>query len=150
LDASRHRQTHAIPERGAIADRVREESLHRIIEIADERPLETGCGFGAHDTAAAPAIRQWRGWRWLAKCPRCPAAGRDAAPLRDLHASPARDHAPAATPGRADRDRNTARSAAARAALESVAFAPTTVLPQRGVAWRAESERVIIGRFDLP
>jgi hypothetical protein len=47
-------------------------------------------------------------------------------------------------------DANTARSAAARTALESVTFAPTSVLPQRGVAWRADSENVIIGRFDLP
>jgi hypothetical protein len=47
-------------------------------------------------------------------------------------------------------DVNTARSAAARTALESVVFAPPTVLPGRGVAWRAESEDVIVARFDLP
>jgi hypothetical protein len=47
-------------------------------------------------------------------------------------------------------DADTARSGAARAALESVAFAPIGVLPQRGVAWRAESEDLIVGRFDLP
>jgi hypothetical protein len=46
-------------------------------------------------------------------------------------------------------DANTTRSAAARAALESVVFAPTTVLPQRGVAWRADGDDVIVGRFDL-
>ena len=50
---------------------------------------------------------------------------------------------------RAD-DVNTARSAAGRAALESVVFAPATVLPARGVAWRAESEEEIVARFDLP
>jgi hypothetical protein len=46
-------------------------------------------------------------------------------------------------------DGNTARSAAARAAIESVVFAPPSVLPGRGVAWRAESENVIVARFDL-
>lgn len=47
-------------------------------------------------------------------------------------------------------DANTARSAAGRAALESVVFAPATVLPARGVTWRAESEEEIVARFDLP
>jgi Family of unknown function (DUF6544) len=37
-------------------------------------------------------------------------------------------------------DVNTARSAATRAAIESVVFAPPSVLPGRGVAWRAETE----------
>jgi hypothetical protein len=46
-------------------------------------------------------------------------------------------------------DANTTRSAAARAALESVVFAPTSVLPQSGVVWRADSDDVIVGRFDL-
>jgi hypothetical protein len=45
---------------------------------------------------------------------------------------------------------DTARSAATRAAIESVVFAPPCVLPARGVAWRAESEHVIVARFDLP
>jgi hypothetical protein len=47
-------------------------------------------------------------------------------------------------------DPNTTRSSAARAALESVVFAPLSVLPQRAVAWRAETETVIVARFDLP
>jgi hypothetical protein len=47
-------------------------------------------------------------------------------------------------------DANTARSAATRAAIESVVFAPPSVLPDRGVAWRAESDDVIVARFDLP
>jgi hypothetical protein len=47
-------------------------------------------------------------------------------------------------------DINTARSAATRAAIESVVFAPPTVLPGRGVAWQAETENVIVARFDLP
>ncbi len=47
-------------------------------------------------------------------------------------------------------DVNTARSAATRAAIESVVFAPACVLPGGGVAWRAESEHVIVARFDLP
>lgn len=47
-------------------------------------------------------------------------------------------------------DEDTARSAAGRAALESVVFAPPSVLPERGVAWRAESEDTLAARFDLP
>jgi hypothetical protein len=47
-------------------------------------------------------------------------------------------------------DINTARSAATRAAIESVVFAPPGVLPRRGVAWRAETENIIVARFDLP
>jgi hypothetical protein len=47
-------------------------------------------------------------------------------------------------------DANTARSAAARAAIESVVFAPPSVLPGRGVAWRTESDDVIVASFDLP
>jgi hypothetical protein len=35
-------------------------------------------------------------------------------------------------------DVNTARSAATRAAIESVVFAPPSVLPDRGVAWRVQ------------
>ena len=50
--------------------------------------------------------------------------------------------------GKADED--TARSAAGRAALESAVFAVPAVLPQRGVAWRAEGDGVIVGRFNLP
>jgi hypothetical protein len=45
---------------------------------------------------------------------------------------------------------NTARSAATRAAIESVMFAPPSVLPARGVTWRAETDNVILARFDLP
>jgi hypothetical protein len=45
---------------------------------------------------------------------------------------------------------NTARSAATRAAIESVVFAPPSVLPGRGVTWRAETDSVILARFDLP
>jgi hypothetical protein len=29
-------------------------------------------------------------------------------------------------------------------------FAPPSVLPGRGVTWRAETENVIVARFDLP
>ena len=47
-------------------------------------------------------------------------------------------------------DANTARSAATRAAIESVVFAPPSVLPDRGVTWRAETDNVIVARFDLP
>jgi hypothetical protein len=47
-------------------------------------------------------------------------------------------------------DVNTARSAATRAAIESVVFAPASVLPGRDVTWRAETDNVILARFDLP
>ncbi len=47
-------------------------------------------------------------------------------------------------------DVNTARSAATRAAIESVVFAPSSVLPGRGVDWRAETDDLIVARFDLP
>jgi hypothetical protein len=46
-------------------------------------------------------------------------------------------------------DLDTTRSSAARAALESFVFAPHSLLPQRGVAWRAEAEDVIVACFDL-
>ena len=48
------------------------------------------------------------------------------------------------------KDVNTARSATTRAAIESVVFAPPSVLPGRGVTWRAEADNVILARFDLP
>jgi hypothetical protein len=44
---------------------------------------------------------------------------------------------------------DTTRSAAGRAALESV-FAPMSLLPERGVAWRAESDEVVVTGFDVP
>ena len=47
-------------------------------------------------------------------------------------------------------DDNTARWAATRAAIERVVFAPSSVLPGRGVAWRAETDNVIVACFDLP
>jgi uncharacterized protein DUF6920 len=47
-------------------------------------------------------------------------------------------------------DPNTTRSAAGRSALESVAFAPATVLPQPGVRWHAEAEDRIVVQLDLP
>ena len=47
-------------------------------------------------------------------------------------------------------DGNTARSAATRAAIESVVFAPPSVLPDRGVTWRSETGNLILARFDLP
>jgi hypothetical protein len=46
-------------------------------------------------------------------------------------------------------DADTARSAAGRSALEN-ALVPPYVLPDRGVAWRAESDEEIVATFDLP
>jgi hypothetical protein len=49
---------------------------------------------------------------------------------------------------RAD-DENTARSAAGRAALEAI-YTPASLLPQRGITWRTESEYEIVARWDVP
>jgi hypothetical protein len=49
---------------------------------------------------------------------------------------------------RAD-DADTARSAAGRAALEAI-WSPGSLLPQRGVTWRAESGEVIVAAWDVP
>jgi hypothetical protein len=46
-------------------------------------------------------------------------------------------------------DLDTTRSAATRAALESLVFAPPSVLPSRGVTWRADGPDSIVGRFEL-
>jgi hypothetical protein len=45
---------------------------------------------------------------------------------------------------------DTVRSAAGRAALEAVAFAPGSVLPGEGVVWRAESEDAIVATLEMP
>jgi hypothetical protein len=44
---------------------------------------------------------------------------------------------------------DTSRSAAGRAALEAV-FAPMSLLPDRGVTWRAEDEALIVASLDIP
>jgi hypothetical protein len=44
---------------------------------------------------------------------------------------------------------DTSRSAAGRAALEAV-FAPMSLLPDRGVSWRAEEEALIVASLDIP
>jgi hypothetical protein len=43
-------------------------------------------------------------------------------------------------------DENTTRAAAARAAVESI-WVPASLLPDRGVSWRAESEEVVVASF---
>jgi hypothetical protein len=45
-------------------------------------------------------------------------------------------------------DENTARSAAGRAAVESV-MDPASLLPDNGVSWQAERDDLIIARFDV-
>ncbi len=49
---------------------------------------------------------------------------------------------------RAD-DEHTARSAAGRVALEAATFAPALLLPDRGVAWRAEDERHLVATWSV-
>ena len=79
-------------------------------------------------------------------------------PLTPLHVTDHYAEAAGSTDGRLlgrvtlfrSRDANTARSAATRAAIESVVFAPPSVLPGRGVTWRAETDNVIVARFHLP
>jgi hypothetical protein len=44
---------------------------------------------------------------------------------------------------------DTSRSAAGRAALEAV-FAPMSLLPERGVRWRAEEETLLVATVDVP
>ena len=46
-------------------------------------------------------------------------------------------------------DQNTARSAAGRAAAESI-MDPASLLPDNGVSWRAERDDLIVARFDVP
>jgi uncharacterized protein DUF6544 len=43
---------------------------------------------------------------------------------------------------------DTTRSGAGRAALDGV-FAPMSLLPQRGVSWRAEDDELIVGTWDV-
>jgi hypothetical protein len=46
-------------------------------------------------------------------------------------------------------DADTTRAAAGRVALDSV-LVPPSVLPDRGVSWRAESDEELVASFDLP
>jgi len=46
-------------------------------------------------------------------------------------------------------DRDTARSAAGRAAVESI-MDPASLLPDNGVIWQAEHDDLIVARFDVP
>ena len=46
-------------------------------------------------------------------------------------------------------DDDTTRSAAGRAAVEST-WAPASLLPERGVTWRAESDDLIVATWDVP
>jgi hypothetical protein len=47
-------------------------------------------------------------------------------------------------------DADTTRSAAGRAALEAVVFAPASTLPGSGVEWRVDGDDRLVARFDLP
>jgi hypothetical protein len=47
-------------------------------------------------------------------------------------------------------DEDVTRSAAGRAALEAVTFAPGCLLPQAGVSWRADDDEHIVAAWELP
>jgi hypothetical protein len=47
-------------------------------------------------------------------------------------------------------DEDTVRSGACRAALEAAVWAPASLLPGRGVTWRAESDDLIVASWDVP
>jgi hypothetical protein len=46
-------------------------------------------------------------------------------------------------------DENTARAGAARGAVESI-WVPASLMPDRGVTWRAETPNLIVANFDVP
>jgi hypothetical protein len=50
---------------------------------------------------------------------------------------------------RAD-DEDTVRSGAGRAAVEAATWAPAALLPDRGIAWRAESDSLMVASWDVP
>jgi uncharacterized protein DUF6544 len=47
-------------------------------------------------------------------------------------------------------DVDTVRSAAGRAAVEAALWAPGSLVPERGVTWRAETDREIVATWDVP
>lgn len=78
-------------------------------------------------------------------------------PFRPLHVVDRYSPDPGSTEGRLlgrwrfmhAGDRDTARAAAGRAAVESV-MDPTSLLPDNGVTWQAERDDLIVARFDVP
>lgn len=44
----------------------------------------------------------------------------------------------------------TSRSGAGRAAVEAAVWSPASLLPERGVRWRADSEELIVASWELP
>ncbi|HKP91981.1 MAG TPA: DUF6544 family protein [Thermoleophilaceae bacterium] len=47
-------------------------------------------------------------------------------------------------------DEDVVRSAAGRAAIEAVIWSPASVLPERGVTWRADADDEIVASWELP
>lgn len=47
-------------------------------------------------------------------------------------------------------DEDVVRSGAGRAAIEAAIWAPMSLLPQRGVSWRAEDDHEIVASWELP
>jgi hypothetical protein len=47
-------------------------------------------------------------------------------------------------------DEDVVRSGAARAAIEAATWSPTSVLPERGVSWRADGDDEIVGTWEVP
>jgi hypothetical protein len=127
---------HAIAPGAAPSDRVRLTMRGRI-RVGPWLDFEAEQEFAGHDFTWRARAGRWR-WRPLHVVDhfRDGAGGTDGrlfGRLRFLHAD----------------DADTARAAAGRAAAESI-WVPGTLLPGRGVQWRAEADDRIVATLDVP
>jgi hypothetical protein len=49
-----------------------------------------------------------------------------------------------------EHDEDVVRSGAARTAIEAATWSPMSMLPERGVSWRADGDHEIVGTWDVP